>query len=95
MLGKASDVMISLPMGVDLWPAKEHEYLTLAISFPLLDRNPWRVKRPDIRRQRELRLRQMRRKSVPYVRGYMRQFWVQARSLGAAQDGMARAVLQG
>ena len=93
MLGKMSDIMISLPMGEDLWPAKEHEYLTLAISFPLLSRNPWRVKRSDLRTQRELKLRQMRRESVSYVRDYMRQFWIQARSLGAAQNGVARAVL--
>jgi hypothetical protein len=44
MLGKATDVLITIPVGTPIWPAQEHEPLILAISFPLITHSPWRFK---------------------------------------------------
>ena len=49
MLMKALDFIDTLPCSPDLWPEEtEYEPLTLAIIFPLLARNPWRVKWTDL-----------------------------------------------
>jgi hypothetical protein len=44
LLGKARDVMITIPVGTPVWPASEHEPLILAISFPLISHRPWRLR---------------------------------------------------
>jgi hypothetical protein len=38
LLGKATDVLITIPVGTPIWPSKEHEPLIFAISFPLSTR---------------------------------------------------------
>ncbi|KAL7575063.1 hypothetical protein ACA910_000434 [Epithemia clementina (nom. ined.)] len=49
MLYKASDFVCTLPFAEDLWPmVSEYEPLTLAFTFPMLNRTPWRVRRSDV-----------------------------------------------
>jgi hypothetical protein len=44
-LRKVADVVVTIKVGGDLWPANLHEPLVLALICPLLAYSPWRVKR--------------------------------------------------
>ncbi|KAL7557611.1 hypothetical protein ACA910_013076 [Epithemia clementina (nom. ined.)] len=96
MMYKAADFLCTLPFSDDQWPmATEYEPLTLAFAFSLLNRIPWRTRRSDICVKREDTVRLLHRKCLPFVRDYLREFWLQARALEALPSVHARAVLLG
>jgi len=95
-LSKASDFMMTLPFDKDAWPREsEFEPLTLAIVFPLLAREPWRVKRTDIGSERTRPVLGLQWGSFAHVRDYLRKLWVQARALEPMPGSLARSLLSG
>jgi hypothetical protein len=94
MLNKACDIVVTLPFGPDLWPKDiEHEPLTLAIAFPLLNSAPWRIKRSPLRDQRDGILHTLQRHDVPYARSYLRELWLCSRKLEPMPSGLACPLL--
>ena len=96
MLSKAVDMFCVLPFSEEFWPKDtEHEPLTIAFAFPLLNRNPWRVKFSDILKYERDVLRQMHRKSIAHARDYLRQFWIRSGALEAMPGGVSSSLLCG
>ncbi|KAL7567456.1 hypothetical protein ACA910_021413 [Epithemia clementina (nom. ined.)] len=96
MLYKAADFLCTLPFSDDLWPmATEYEPLTLAFTFPLLNIIPWRTRRLDVCVKQEDTVQSLHRQCLPFVRDYLREFWLQAQALEALPSGHTRAVLSG
>ena len=94
MLSKTADMFCVLPFNNEFWPKDlEHEPLTFAFVFPLLNRNPWRVKFSELLRDERNVLRQMHRKSLPHARDYLRKLWLCARALEAMPGGVSRSLL--
>ena len=82
LAGKASDLSITLPFDDEFWPADcEYERLSLAISFPLLNRAPWRVKRTDFCLRQQDQMHRLQRCLFAQARNHLRKFWLFARSL--------------
>lgn len=96
MIVTATDFFVVLPFDKLLWPLpSEHEPLTLAVCFPTLNRNLWRVKCSDILLRRAHELQSLRKWGFPHTRNYLRELWVQARALQSMPTGLARSLLQG
>ena len=96
MLSKAVDMFCVLPFSEEFWPKDiEHEPLTIAFAFPLLNRNHWRIKFSDILKHEGDVLRQMHRKSIAHARDYLRQFWVRSRALETMPGGVSSSMLRG
>jgi hypothetical protein len=94
MLGKTADLITTLPFDDQVWPkAEEFERLTIAIVFPLLAREPWRVKRSPIFRDCEHKVRSMSGSTLSQYRDSLREFWISARALQPMPSGMARTLL--
>jgi hypothetical protein len=95
MILKSTDFFVVLPFDEQLWPIEtEHEPLTIAVCFPTLNRNPWRVKRSDLLLRREHELQSLRKRGLPHTRYYLRKLWLQARTLQPMPTGLARLMLQ-
>ena len=94
LLTKTSDLVLTLPFDDEVWPRDvEFEKLTLAISFPLLDRNPWRIKRSPLLKQFEAEVRKMSGQGLTQYRNYMRELWISARAFQAVPSSVARSLL--
>ncbi|KAL7557316.1 hypothetical protein ACA910_022411 [Epithemia clementina (nom. ined.)] len=94
-LSKTTDVIANLPFDDLVWPQeKEHENLTLAIAFLLLARQPWRVKRSNVRSKQENQLRTLHKQSFAFARHHLRELWLQASTLESMPTGVPRALLQ-
>ncbi len=48
MFYKFSDCVLKFPAGSCHWPSDMHEPLFVGISFPLLSRNPWTLRRTPL-----------------------------------------------
>jgi hypothetical protein len=94
VLSKACDLRLTLPFDDELWPSGiELEKLTLAICFPLLARDPWRVKRSGVFDNFQSQMRSMQGKSVSSHRSLLRELWISARALQSVPSGVARSLL--
>jgi len=94
---KASDLLMTLPFfDDDMWPqATEFKPLTLAIVFPLLAREPWRVKWTNIASEQLRPVRGLQWGSFAHVRDYLCQLWIQARALEPMLGSLACSSLLG
>ena len=61
LLYKVSDFVFQLPPASQHWPSSMHEPLLIGISFPLLHRNPWSIRRMSLLVELERQLRQVLR----------------------------------
>ncbi|KAL7556111.1 hypothetical protein ACA910_006202 [Epithemia clementina (nom. ined.)] len=94
-LYKISDFLDVLPYDKTFWPKlSKYKPLTIAFVFPLLRREPWRVKFSDIQAQRDHSVRTLHQLDFAQAQGYMRQFWLQARSMEPMQKGVSRSLLR-
>jgi hypothetical protein len=94
MLSKTADVILTLPFDDTVWPREsQFEKLTFAIVFPLLDSNPWRVKRTPLLRQFEVQVRNLQGQSFTQYRDSLCKLWLSARALPALPSGMACSML--
>ncbi|KAL7565664.1 hypothetical protein ACA910_019757 [Epithemia clementina (nom. ined.)] len=96
MLYKALDFVCTLLFAEDLWPmVTEYEPLTLAFTFPMLNRTPWRVRRSDICVKQDDSVQSLHGQHLPFVKDYLQEFWIKARALGSMLSGNIRAMLSG
>jgi hypothetical protein len=90
-LTKATDIRVTLPFCDVHWPkSSEHKPLTLAIAFPLLRRQPWRVKRASFLQQQGPALRQLPKSDFPLAWDRLRKLWLQAWEMEPVPSGLAR-----
>ena len=95
-LTKASDICVTLPFDDNNWPqSTQFEPLTLAVAFPLLSRNPWRVKRAHFLQERSLELRGLRKRNFAFAWDYLRKLWLQAWTMDPLPGSVACPLLQG
>jgi hypothetical protein len=96
MLAKTSDLVVTLPFDDNVWPrVTEFEKLTIAISFPLLARKPWRVKRSPLLEQFKTQVRGLSGQGLPQYRSCLRELWISARAFQAMPTGLACSMLSG
>jgi hypothetical protein len=89
-LSKASDVRVTLPFSEQYWSKiREHEPLTLGIVFPLLRRQPWRIKRSDFLQEQGDALSRLQKSDFPHAWDRLRQLWIQAWKLERVQASLA------
>jgi hypothetical protein len=77
-LGKVSDVMVTVPLGSDVWGEQQHEPLVLSLTCPLLACSPWKVKRDNWVEEWESQLSCLWRERASARRSHLRKFWVRA-----------------
>ena len=96
MLTKVSDMYCVLPFAHNVWPKdSEHEPLTLAFIFPLLNRRSWRAKFSDVLATARNELRTLHRQPMPHSRDRVRQLWSHARTLEPVRSGLSCSMLRG
>jgi hypothetical protein len=91
---KAADIVVTLPFDATVWPKEtEFEKLTFAIVFPLLSREPWRVKRCPLFRDVEVTMRGMSGSTFAQYGDRLRELWTSARALQSMPSSVARSLL--
>jgi hypothetical protein len=93
-LAKIADVIITMPLGTDVWPREMFEMLTIALIPPLLNRYPWTIRGSRMVAQLEADLPRVWSPRGEKEGHRLRKFWTQARALEGMPDGMARHMLQ-
>jgi len=94
LLYKVSDFMFHLPPGSPHWPSSMHEPLFIGISFPLLHRNPWSLRRTPLLVELERRLRQVLHAGEEDGGDILRKLLRTSRQLAIVPEGVARRMLQ-
>ena len=90
LLTKATDVLVTLPLNGSYWGTTQHEPLLLAISFPLIRCNPWRLKGTLFMGRIERSVSEMPPSGEGGLGAVLREFCLQAWAL----DGMPQRVVR-
>ena len=94
-LYKATDIVLTLPVGHPAWPHNMHEPLTIALLFPFLNHRPWELWRAPELLDLESSLHEMW-KSHPESEGpLLRELWSLPRRLASVFTCLAREMLYG
>jgi hypothetical protein len=75
-LRKVSDLVVTIPVGGNLWPACLHEPLVIALTCPLLAYSPWRVKNTKRLVRGQNLLPKVWSKDWSLEGGILRELWV-------------------
>jgi hypothetical protein len=96
ILTKTFDLVLTLPFDENLWPREsEFEKLTIAISFPLLARKPWRAKGSTLLEQFKAQVRELSGQGLLQYWSCLQKLWISARAFQAIPMGMACSMLSG
>jgi hypothetical protein len=95
LLGKATDVLIVIPVGTPVWPASEHEPLILAISFPLISHRPWRLRGSRLMDSLSVDLSDMWTEAFDGTGSVLRKFVQRARTLDGVPSSVVWEMLHG
>jgi hypothetical protein len=95
VLGKATDVLIVIPVGTPVWPASEHEPLILAISFPLISHRPWRLRGSRLMDSLSVDLSDMWTEAFDGTGSVLRKFVQRARTLDGVPSSVVWEMLHG
>ena len=88
MLGKATDLLLTLPIGNSIWGIDQHEPLILAISFPLSRSNPWKYgKTPQCEHESRI-LSALLKEDINRAGIMLRELSVRAWSLASVSGGV-------
>lgn len=90
---KETDFWVEIPASTSFWSKERHEPLTLFISFPLIDRYPWSIRRTPLLEELGRELRKMWGSGRERSRYFLRELLLRARALRSMQDGMVRQML--
>ena len=93
-LGKICDLIITVPIGTDIWPLSRFEPLLIGIAFPLSRHKPWRLRRTPMLESVEGVLRQLPVLDHRWGWRVLRELLVQARSLESMSESLVRPLLQ-
>jgi len=92
-LGKVSDLLFTVPVGLEAWPLTMHEPLIFSAYIPLNRFCPWSYKRSPLVGTLEGRLREVWKTVPERVGPILRKFFIQTRSLATMPRGVVRQVL--
>mmetsp|Transcript_23492 Transcript_23492/g.35669 ORF Transcript_23492/g.35669 Transcript_23492/m.35669 type:complete len:163 (-) Transcript_23492:433-921(-) len=93
-LGKAMDFTMELPFDSKLWSRdSDYEKLTLAISFPILSRYPWKIKLSGLHQQVKDNLHRVQEPSLAHFGHCLRKLWVESFRDKNMPPGMACQML--
>ena len=84
LLGKQSDVLLTLPAGPACWPASCFEPVVLSLTCALLPNSPWVVRDSDWVGNWGETMREVWKTNQDSRRDCMREFWVRANPLPVA-----------
>jgi hypothetical protein len=94
LLYKVSDFVFQLPPASPHWPSSMHEPLFIGISFPLLHRNPWSLRRTPLLVELERQLRQVLRAGEEDGGHILRKLLRTSRQLASVPEDVARRMLR-
>jgi hypothetical protein len=92
-LSKASDLVLSVPVGHEAWPEEMYEPLTIAFIFPFLHFRPWQLRRSPYLLEMGRQLSGLWRSNGPGERPLLRKLWSLQRQLSKMPEELARKVL--
>jgi len=84
LLGKQSDVLLTLPAGSPCWPSSCFEPLVMSLTCALLPSSPWVVRDTDWIGNWSEKMQEVWKTDQGARRDCMREFWVRATPLGGA-----------
>lgn len=90
---KETDFWTEIPAGLPWWSASRYEPLTLFISFPLIDSQPWTLRRTPLLEELDRELRKVWKSD--HERGWrlLRELLLRARKLRSLPEGVVRKML--
>jgi len=94
LLYKVSDFVFQLPPASQHWPSSMHEPLFIGISFPLLHRNPWSIRRTPLLVELERQLRQVLRAGEEDGGNILHKLLRTSRQLARVSESVARRMLR-
>ena len=89
LLYKVSDFVFQLPPASLHWPSSMHEPLFIGISFPLLRRNPWSIRRMPLLVELERQLHQVLRAGEEDGGNILHKLLRTSRQLASMSEGVA------
>ena len=92
-LGKNSDILFTVPVGLPVWPASQHEPLVFGICLPLLSHRPWAFKGSSIVDRACGVLRGLSPETQSWGRDILRKFLSSAWSLASLPSRVVWEVL--
>jgi hypothetical protein len=95
MLGKVCDVVVTIPVGSDIWGYSQHEPLLLGIAFSFIKHRPWRLRNTKLMERAESDLRAMPPTSPEWGRSILFKLCSQARALDQLPESLVWTMLQG
>jgi hypothetical protein len=93
-LGKICDLVVTVPLGCDVWNISQYEPLVLGISFSLSRHQPWRLRGTPIMDRVEKQLSSLPSTSLNWGRNILHELFIQTRKLESMSPGMVRPMLQ-
>jgi hypothetical protein len=92
-LGKACDLVFTVPIGTDIWHYSQFEPLIVGISFPLSRHKPWRLRGTPMLESVERALREVPQATAGWGGCILRELFLTTRSLDSMSTGMVRKML--
>jgi hypothetical protein len=92
-LSKTADVVVTLPLNGSYWGVSQHEPLLLAICFPLIRCNPWKLKGTLFMGRLERSVSELPPSGEGGLGIILREFCLQAWALGGMSQRLVRSVL--
>ena len=89
------DVVITVPVGTDVWDVSLFEPLVVAIAFPIIKHRPWRLKGTNLMERAEGMLRELPKTTPEWGRSILCELCTQARGLDELPEGVVWSMLRG
>ena len=94
-LMKRADLVLTVPCGVSVWDANQHEPLLMFICLPLSSHAPWRLRRTPYLESFGRIMRAVFDDTPERSGSVLRKFLSRTRSLESLSSGLVRGVLRG
>ena len=95
LLSKVCDVVVTIPVGTDIWDYSLFEPLVVAITFPLIKHRPWRLKGTNPMERVERVLRDLPKTSPEWGGFVLRELCTQSRGVDKLPEGLVWTMLRG
>jgi hypothetical protein len=74
-LSKLADVLVTVPVGSNVWPSEMHESIVIALIYPMLTSSPWQVRDTELVAEFTDSVRGVWSADCPRERAALRTFW--------------------
>lgn len=95
LLSKVCDIVITVPVGTDVWGHSLYEPLIAAIAFPLIKHRPWRLKGTKPMERTKGMLRDLPKTTTQWGGSLLRELCLQSRQLDSLQESLVWTLLRG